>query len=93
MKTRTPLKHVPENAVFWLLLFSLAIGCASSLTGKLREKAREETSSSSLLPAAAASGIRSLKTASPISREQVLRILRDDPDFHVLLPPDSSFLP
>ncbi|MCI8454293.1 MAG: hypothetical protein HFE84_06735 [Lachnospiraceae bacterium] len=93
MKTRSPLKRIPENAVFWLLLLSLSIGCAASLTGKLREKAREETNSSSLLPAAAASEIRSLKAASPLSREQVLRILRADPDFHVLLPSESALLP
>lgn len=33
------LSQVPENAVFWLLLFSLVLGSASSLYGKITDKA------------------------------------------------------
>lgn len=32
------LSQLPENAVFWLLLFSLAIGSATSLYGKITDK-------------------------------------------------------
>lgn len=36
---RKSLSQIPENAVFWLLLFSLAIGSAASLKQKITDRA------------------------------------------------------
>lgn len=60
MKKSNPLLRIPENAVFWLLLFSLAAGSAVSLYAKFTDKA-EVTASGRVLspihPAASASAI------------------------------------
>lgn len=39
MRFYRSLRGIPENAVFWLLLFSLAVGSASSLYQKAADKA------------------------------------------------------
>lgn len=42
MKFRKLLSQLPENGVFWLLLFSLAIGSATSLYGKITDRSEAE---------------------------------------------------
>ena len=42
MKIKNILSQLPENAVFWLLLLSLAAGSAVSLYGKITERAALE---------------------------------------------------
>lgn len=37
MRYKDFLRRIPENAVFWLLLFSLAIGSAGSLYQKITD--------------------------------------------------------
>lgn len=50
MKKNNPLLRIPENGVFWLLLFSLAIGSAVSLHSKLTERAEIPASGRVLSP-------------------------------------------
>lgn len=38
MRYKDFLRRMPENAVFWLLLFSLAIGSAGSLYQKITDR-------------------------------------------------------
>ncbi len=38
---RIPVRTLPENAVFWLLLLSIALGSAVSLYQKLADRAGE----------------------------------------------------
>lgn len=38
---RIPVRTLPENAVFWLLLLSIALGSAASLYQKLADRAGE----------------------------------------------------
>ena len=42
MKIKKGLSQLPENAVFWLLLLSLAAGSAASLYGKISDRAALE---------------------------------------------------
>lgn len=60
MKIRNVLSRLPENAVFWLLLFSLAAGSAASLYGKITDRAALEQVSTEHYSAAPAANSRSV---------------------------------
>ncbi|MEY8394527.1 hypothetical protein AALB64_06830 [Lachnospiraceae bacterium 45-P1] len=60
MKIKKGLSQLPENAVFWLLLLSLAAGSAASLYGKISDRAALEEAGAEHYTAAPASAGRSV---------------------------------
>lgn len=83
------LKALPENAVFWLLLMSLATGSAGSLYLKIAGKTDSLSEIADIAPAASVTGIRAetgagpaaeapVVVSPPLSREQALSIIRSD---------------
>ena len=60
MKIKKILSQLAENAVFWLLLLSLAAGSAASLYGKITDRAALEQVASEHYTAAPASASRSV---------------------------------
>lgn len=64
------LSQIPENAVFWLLLFSLIIGSATSLYGKATDKAAaEEAHAEQYIAAPASAGMSVISMKEYISSE------------------------
>lgn len=64
MRFYRSVRSVPENAVFWLLLFTLAIGSASSLYKKTADKAeagRTEAEYYTAAPAASSQSVAFIK--------------------------------
>lgn len=78
MKIQGFLRRMPENAVFWLLLFSIAFGSAASLYGKITDKAKVMAAPAEyyVAPAANAQSVISINdsiSAEPLYPCQIFR--------------------
>ena len=67
MKQYHFFQRIPENAVFWLLLFFLAAGSATSLYGKITGRTETVDSGRVLSPVKVVSGGAALSYVSPLS--------------------------
>lgn len=70
MKQYHFLQRIPENAVFWLLLFFLAAGSATSLYGKITGRTETVDSGRILSPVTVVSARSAASSLSPISHVQ-----------------------
>lgn len=70
MKQHHFLQRIPENAVFWLLLFFLAAGSATSLYGKITGRTETVDSGRILSPVTVISARSAASSLTPISHVQ-----------------------